>query len=1065
MSQYSDLMRLWRSFLAVWLAWALVACSSVGPPSRKQTARLSGSALQLVRAHRSLAARLARLKLEAVPAGFTVRAAPRALGAVLPRHAGDALRLENGASEVRVQALGVASSAAITDGSTLTYRNVAPSTDMVLSPTPGGVEEFRVLRDARAPTTLRWKITPPSGGTLRVDAFGVEVLDVKGVLVAAAAPVFALDANGVRRAVPLHFESGALVARLDATGLAFPVVVDPVWSSAGSLRSVDGAPVLISLSDGNVMVVPTDAAPWVDIYDPATKTWSTGPDVPIPWNNAQAIGLSDGNVLVVSGSSGSGPSTAFARFNYPARTWTTFTQTQLSSCAGCKLALLKDGRVFKIGSGGAVELYDPTTAMWSAGAPLTFANGAPSNPVVLDDGRVMVTDESLGQTGFLYNPTTNAWSYTAATTKYTGAQLVKLADGRVMEIGLPWGGGPPPPQDAIWDPKTNTWSATNDFIRNRTSPVVTTLPNGRVMVIGGGNTVSGYTTYYNDGEIWDPTYNSWTLIGAFPGTGVEHPGIALMPGGSVLIAGGTGPTGITQATYRYDPIPDGGSCTPPAYPITCAALYCVEGVCCNSASCPGGTCAAPAVPGRAAGTCALNLGQACTKDSQCASDHCADGVCCNSACNGQCAACNLPPSPGTCRAVVGQPLGGRAACAGAGTQCAATCDGTDMTQCHYATAGTVACGKDSCTSGTETKAGTCDGAGNCVTTSDACGTYACGATACQHSCATDSDCAAGNYCSGDTCLPKVGLGSSCTSTAMCPSGLFCTDGVCCGVQACATGESCSAGPTKGMCSKLLGTDCAADGECASGHCVDGVCCNTVCDGQCEACDLSSTRGTCSPVVGAPHGKRTPCNNGGADVCKARACDGKNPAACDGYANGATVQCKPASCNGSNVVPVSTCDGAGHCVTPPVSSCGRYACNTATLSCRSDCTSDSDCASGFACLAGVCSQGARCINNNTASVSTDGVIEPCSPFVCGTGNVCLKTCTTSDDCAAGFVCDPSDGRCKKSNNTANSSGGCSIGGSPERAPLLPLALFLVIGLAFEGRRRRAKELRSAAGQKS
>jgi Dickkopf N-terminal cysteine-rich region len=1005
-----------------------------------------------------LAPRLANVKLQAVSGGFAVRATPRALRAVLPRRAGDALRLVNGAAEVRVQALGIAPSAASADGSTLTYRNVAPSTDMVLSPAPGGVEEFRVLRDARAPTTLSWEITPPSGGTVLVDGFGVEVLDVKGVLVAAATPLFALDANDMRRAVPVRFEGGALVAHVDTTGLAFPVVVDPVWSSSGNMRSVHGAPILISLSDGKVMEFPTDAAPWVDIYDPASKTWSTGPDVPIPWDGDEAVGLADGNVLAVSASD-----KTFARFNYPAKTWTTFSQTQISACAGCVLTLMKDGRVLKMSGTGATELYNPTTATWSAAATLTYLTGAPSNPVALDDGRVFVTDESLGQVGYIYDPTANAWSSTNAGVKYTGARLVKLADGRVMEIGLPWGGGPPPPQDAIYDPTSNTWSATYDFIRNRTNPAVITLQNGRVMVVAGGYTESGYTTYYNDAEIWDPTYNSWTLIGAFPGAGVEHPGIALMPGGSVLIAGGNGATGITETTYRYDPIPDGGSCTPPDYPITCNAPYCVEGVCCNSASCPGGTCTAPAVSGRAAGTCALNLGQACSKDSDCASDHCVDGVCCNSACNGQCAACNLPPSPGTCRAVVGQPIGGRAACAGAGTDCGATCDGTDMTQCNYAPAGTVACGTDSCVNGTETKAGTCDGAGTCVTTSDECDTYACGTTACEHSCATDTDCAAGNYCSGDECLPKVGLGTSCTSTAMCPSGLFCTDGVCCGVQACATGASCSAGPTKGQCSKLLGTDCADDAQCASGHCVDGVCCNTVCDGQCEACDLSSTRGTCSPVVGAPHAPRKACDDGGGNACKARSCDGKDTTACDGYANGATVQCKPASCNGSNVVPMSSCDGAGTCVTPPVSSCGRYACNPATLSCRSNCTDNSDCATGFACLAGVCSQGARCSDDGLSSISSDGVTHACSPFICGTGSVCLQKCSTSDDCAPGFVCDPTSSQCKKSVNVANSSGGCSIGAGPERAPALPLGLLLVAGLALERRRRHTRL--GAADQKS
>ncbi len=1045
-------MRPVASLLATLLVVVCVGCSTDPSGGHSERVAPATSPLAIVRLHRSLAPQPGTTKLERVADGFALRDAPAtALQAALPAQANGAIRLANGAVQVQVDALGVARAPASVEGSALVYRDVAPATDMVLSPTPGGVEELRVLRDARAPTTLRWKVTPPPGGTARVTAFGVEVLDAKGVLVAAAAPLFALDAKDVRRDVPVRFDGGALVARVDTAGLAFPVVVDPVWSSSGDLRSVRGAPPLVALSDGKVMVIPNDTAPYVDIYDPVTKTWGTGPNIPISWTGANGIALADGSVLVVGAQD-----TSFARFNYPAKTWTTFTQTQIGACTSCVLARMNDGRVLKIpGSGKAVEIFNPSNNTWTAAAVCTYCGTPMANPVVLDDGRVFSVDESLGQTGRIYDPATNSWSTTTATGRHANARLAKLKDGRVMVIGEPQGGSSPPPVYQIWDPATGTWSPTYNFVRDRTTPAVITLPSGRVMVISGGHTFGTTTEYYDDAELWDPSYNAWVLTGTFPAVGRENAGVAPLPGGSVLIAGGTGPTGMTSTTVRYDPLPDGSSCTPPEYPVTCAALYCVDGVCCNSASCPGGTCAAPAVAGRAAGTCALNLGQACTKASDCASDFCVDGVCCDSACDGQCAACNLPPSPGTCRAVLGQPIGGRPVCAGATADCGASCDGSDTTQCHYDAAGTVACGTDSCSSGTETKAGTCDGAGACTTTTQACGAYDCGATACKHSCAADTDCVSGYYCAGDQCLPTVGLGSPCTASSMCPSGLYCTDGVCCGVQACDAGASCAAGPVKGTCSKLLGTACSADADCASNHCVDGVCCNSVCDGQCEACDLSSTRGTCSPVVGAPHGtKRTPCDDGSGDVCKKRTCDGNNTTACDGYASGATVQCQPASCDAANLVPKSSCDGAGSCVTPPVASCGRYACDVATLSCRTDCNANADCATGFSCVGGVCSQGARCSDDGLSSMSTDGVTADCEPFICGTDGTCLKNCATSDDCAPGSVCDSTTRLCTAATSPSGaSSGGCAVGGSAPRAPGMLFGMLLAAGLALSRRRAR------------
>jgi hypothetical protein len=146
----------------------------------------------------------------------------------------------------------------------------------------------------------------------------------------------------------------------------------------------------------------------------------------------------------------------------------------------------------------------------------------------------------------------------------------------------------------------------------------------------------------------------------------------------------------------------------------------------------------------------LPLGSVCSQHGDCSSGHCIDSVCCDNACSGQCQACNLAV-PGTCALVEsGQPRLGRQACAGSGTLCAGSCDGTSPTECGYPAKGTT-CGA-SCD-------GTCDGLGHCsATATGTCpGGFACGASACLTSCSSPSDCQSHFDCVMGSCVrqPEV----------------------------------------------------------------------------------------------------------------------------------------------------------------------------------------------------------------------------------------------------------------------------------------------------------------------
>lgn len=245
---------------------------------------------------------------------------------------------------------------------------------------------------------------------------------------------------------------------------------------------------------------------------------------------------------------------------------------------------------------------------------------------------------------------------------------------------------------------------------------------------------------------------------------------------------------------------NGGACTYPDNSTECSAAMCSDGEATPAARCNGsGECSSPTAVGCESGACngtvcsgsctptscgagaycATNgacaplkgLGQSCTTAAECTAGNCADGVCCGSACTGQCQVCN---SSGVCVANVGAPVGGRAACIGAGTDCEGFCDGSSES-CVYPDSSTV-CQDMTCSMDLgSVNYRTCNGAGTCsMSESDTCS----GAT----------------YCGGSGCVAKKSNISSCDLAIECASGHCATDptagGLCCSAGLANCGGSC-----------------------------------------------------------------------------------------------------------------------------------------------------------------------------------------------------------------------------------------------------------------------------------
>ena len=263
---------------------------------------------------------------------------------------------------------------------------------------------------------------------------------------------------------------------------------------------------------------------------------------------------------------------------------------------------------------------------------------------------------------------------------------------------------------------------------------------------------------------------------------------------AALGASADGTCSTAPAGYAGAPTCSPYACsgTSTSCPSSCAATTdCASGAFCSAGTCQG----------------AETAGQACGSNGACASGFCVDGVCCDGACTGECEACDVEGSAGTCTPVVGSPHGTRPACpvAPANAPCqAAQCDGNTRASCTGFAGSSVTCVQASCTAGVATLPSSCDGLGNCpAPATKQCEPYVCSGTSCLDQCATDADCASGERCDA--------------ATGMCVAGVTCdgnhTISGANGEQTDCSPYSCSPAGCLTSCKSLL--DCVSPAVCSS----------------------------------------------------------------------------------------------------------------------------------------------------------------------------------------------------------------------------------------------------------
>lgn len=402
--------------------------------------------------------------------------------------------------------------------------------------TANGLEDF-ISFDRRPETpVVSYDIELSSAVSgLRLVANTLELLNGEGYPLLRVAPPSIVDAHGVTHP-----------AALALSGCAFDSDPRVPWNRAVTAPSAKECRLRVQWDDTDVT--------YPALLDP---TWSTTGSMAAARNSHSVSALQNGDVLAVGGSSG-GSGLASAEIYSRAHGVWAATGSMLSARSAHSANELPDGSILVLGGysldGSSSETYDPATGVWSAAGAMPSARAAHAS-ISLTDGRVLATgginpsnNYSYDALAAIYDPFTRAWSPSATMASSRALHsLLRLADGRILAIGGSPSGGAATASCEIYDPGTNVWTATGSMATARYNAATTATQTGSVFVAGGygGGFLSSVETY-------NPTTGTWTTRAPMQ-QARNGASATVAPDGSIIVAGGWSGTSFWNTTQTFDP--------------------------------------------------------------------------------------------------------------------------------------------------------------------------------------------------------------------------------------------------------------------------------------------------------------------------------------------------------------------------------------------------------------------------------------------------------------------------------------------------------------------------------
>jgi hypothetical protein len=291
-------------------------------------------------------------------------------------------------------------------------------------------------------------------------------------------------------------------------------VFDPATNILTSLVNPFGLDIFCSgnttLTDGRVFIAGghgftgTIGINATSIFDPVANQWSAGPNMNFARWYPTLTKLGDGRLVAISG-------------NITSTTWA-----------------------------DTPEIYDPVKNKWTTIAGISTAQVHEEEyplSFLLPSGKILTIASSVAS-AYVLDPIAPTWSAVGGRTLYNGS-AVMYQPGKILYSG----GGTPLDSNAVAQATAQvidltapspSWQATGTMNAARYAHTLVVLPDGKVLAIGGGGDLNQTDLASGplSSEEWDPATGRWTLLASMDVPRVYHSTAVLLPDGRVLVAGG-----------------------------------------------------------------------------------------------------------------------------------------------------------------------------------------------------------------------------------------------------------------------------------------------------------------------------------------------------------------------------------------------------------------------------------------------------------------------------------------------------------------------------------------------